>query len=391
MNLRSCVFAVWASCFAWTANAQDVRFDAELWLDRFVDTRAGAPKVQRRFKFGAEGTIVLSEMRLTFDADILSSPDRSDDLFLNAAAALSGGDAVSWSIGLLRDEWGKTEQLLTNALVAPNLTFGATTRSDPIAQPGIRLATTTAQDVQIELVAHLGLRTGPLPQADDRGGFGVYITEIRTEEDMGSGALAARLSGSGAALDWSTYLFHGLSRSPTFVAVSPNNVDAVYDEVTQFGFDLEAAPGDWRLFAEGAYRWNGRDVSGARIDHALATIGIEYQYFSAFGGAADVIFGGELRHDSRGELADLPFASGAGLGLSITQSQFLGWEADYLFLFDRYSDATGHELRIVKPLADDPRIEIELGALTFSDGGTPGVVSVFKQDRQFSIGLRSTF
>jgi len=291
----------------------------------------------------------------------------------------------------LRDEWGKSDQLLTNVLVAPNLTFGATRRSDPIAQPGIRLATTAARDVQVELVAHLGRRAGPLPQADDRGGFGVDITEVRTEDETGSGALAARLSGSGAALDWSGYLFHGLSRSPTFVVISESSINATYDEVTQVGFDLEVGPADWRLFTEGAYRWHGRDVSGAQVDHAIATIGVEYQYFSAFGGAADVIFGGELRHDGRNAMADLPFASGVALGLSIVQSQFLGWEADYLFLFDRHSDATGHELRIVKPLVDDPLIEIAIGALTFNDGGTPGVASVFKQDRQLNIGFRSTF
>lgn len=389
--MRACCALVVAGTLATPAMAQDLRVEGTFWADSFPQARGAAAETQQRVILNAEGDTQIGDVTLRFDVTGFASSDRSAETFIDPVIDLSLSQVDGLSFGMQRIGWALTDTPLADPLVAPNLMFGVGGDLDGVAQPGMRYAFDLSRTTRMEIVAQFDLRTSPLPQAADRNGFGLDVVEQQADGDLGQGALALRLSGSGAALDWSGYVFHGVSRMPTLVPTAPTQITAFHDEVTQIGVSLDAAPGDWRVYGEAAYRWDGRDVTGARVDHGLATLGAEYQYFAALGGTADVILGAELRWDGRGSRADLPFSNGAALGVTFVQSAFLGLEAEYLVLYDSETDALGHDLRVTKPILETPFLALELRGLAFDDAGEPGVVTVFEDDSRYSLGLRMAF
>lgn len=368
------------------AVANDLTFDGTLSFDRFPDARADVEDRGARLQLGVEGFADLGDVRLSFDIDGYRANYLSEG-FVDGVLALSGGEAFRWKAGLLREEWGQPDGTRLNMLVSPNLAFGALSDLDPVAQPGAMLSFDLTDQIVLDIFALAGLRTGPLPEFDERGSFGLPLERDIRAGDLDEGAAALRLSGTSTALDWSVHLFRGLARTPTFVLASPTGIDVVHDDITQVGYELEAAPGDWRVWSEGFWRQDGRDVTGAEVDFGHMTLGAEYQYFAAFNGAVDILVGAELRRDTRGERADQPFQNGVVAGLTVMQNRFQGWEFEYAYLYDTQSEGEGHVLGVTKQLSETPAVDFELNWTTLN-AGTPGtVLDAFERDERITTSI----
>ena len=364
-------------------SAAELTFDGTLSYDHFQDGRPGVEDGGFRLQLGAEGFVSLGQTRLTFDVDGYKA-EYLDKHFVDAVLALSGVGPFRWQFGLMREEWGQPHATRLGMLVSTNLVFGPSPDIDPVAQPGAMLSFDLSDTVLLDVTALTGLRTSPLLAFDQRGRFGLPLGREIEDGDLGEGAFALRLSGTSTALDWSVHVFKGLSRTPTFVQRGPTEIDAAHDEITQIGFELEAAPGDWRIWSEGFWRIDGLNRLGATVDFGHMTLGAEYQFFAAFGGAADIILGAELRRDTRGEKVDQPFQNGIAAGLNILQNSFQGWELDYAYLYDFDSEGDGHSLRVSKQISESPALEWEI-VWTKLNAGEPGtVLDAFEQDSRIS-------
>lgn len=366
--------------------ANGVTFTGALAFDQFTDDRPNVASSGTRLQIGAEGFADLESSRLSFDIDVYNA-DYLDEGFVDAALILSDENPFRWAVGLLREEWGQPDATRLNMLVSPNLTFGAVTVLDPVAQPGARLSFDLPDRTVLDVVVLSSIRTSPFPQFNERGGFGLPSTRVIEEGNLNKGAAALRLSGASSALDWGLHVFHGLSRAPTFVLSSPTTIDLVHSTYSQLGFELEAAPQDWRVWSEGFWRQNGLNVFGQKVDFGHISLGAEYQYFAAFDGALDVIAGLELRRDTRGLRVDQPFQNGAAFGLTIIQNEFQGWQLDYSYLYDNGNKGQGYILGITKQLSETPAAEFNLSFSRFNAGQLGTVLDAFERDTRISASI----
>lgn len=368
-------------------SADKFTFDGNLSYDRFQDGRPGVEDGGVRVQLGAEGFVSLGQTRLTFDVEGYKA-EYLDEGFVDGVLALSGDVPFRWQFGLMREEWGQPDATRLGMLVSPNLVFGPSPDIDPVAQPGAMLSFDLSDTVVLDVTALTGLRTSPLLAFDQRGGFGLPLEREIEDGDLGEGALALRLSGTSTALDWSVHAFRGLSRTPTFVQRGPTEIDAVHDEITQIGFELEAAPGDWRIWSEGFWRIDGRNRFGETVDFGHMSLGAEYQFFAALGGAADILLGAELRRDTRGEKVDQPFQNGIAIGLKVLQNSFQGWELDYAYLYDFDSEGDGHSLSVSKQISESPALDWEISWIRLSAGEPGTVLDAFEQDSRISTSIK---
>lgn len=372
------------------AAAQDLQVSGTLTYLTYGEARGPAPSSEVTGRFGLAGSWDIgSSVALDLDLDAYVASERGDG-FIDPALSLRGTGGIDWEAGLLRDEWGQPDGTRLDMLVSPNLSFGLAADLDSVSQPGLRVGLPIGE-ARLDLYALTGLRTSPLPEAFDRNSFGLPATRDIVEGELGRGALAARLSGSTVALDWGVHAYIGMARTPTFVVTGDPAVIAYHDQIRQVGYDLEAAPGDWRLWSEGFWRTGARDATGGFVDYGHVTLGAEYQVFAAFGGAYDIILGAEYRHDTRGALADQPFQNGIAGGVTILQNAFNGWEAEYLFAYDTETEGHGHMVIVTKPLSETPFIELDVSWSSVRAGDPGTVLDVLETDTAISTALNFRF
>lgn len=293
--------------------------------------------------------------------------------------------------GLLREQWGITRQSRLNVLTDANRILGLTSDPEPISQPGASLTFPVGDTGRLQVVALAGHRASPIPDPTDRLSFGVNSAVRRNGGSLGNGALAARLSGNAAGIDWAVHVFHGLSRRPTYVFGAGPTVTAVYDEITQAGFALETTIGAWRLWGEGFWRQDGRDALGGRTDYGHVAAAAEYQYFAAFDGKLDLIAELRVTQDTRGALADQPFQNGISAGLRGITTSALPWSAEVVYLRDRRSGGSGVQFNLEKQLSESPYFKGGLYFEKFQAGKTVDVLGVLQDDFNVSLAVNWEF
>ncbi|NMP30601.1 hypothetical protein HII17_03415 [Thalassotalea sp. M1531] len=172
--------------------------------------------------------------------------------------------------------------------------------------------------------------------------------ESSAEENHLDGAI--RWSHSVDVFDVGAYWFHGTNREPILTPVysqsntnQPIVLQQYYNQMDQFGVDIQATIDDWLWKFESIYRTTEQD------DFWATQAGFEYTYVGVFESAADLGLLVEYGWDSRGEGDDnTPAASvqndiyfGARLAFNDMQSSelLMGMSADldhnaYSFIFE---------------------------------------------------------
>jgi hypothetical protein len=310
----------------------------------------------------------------------------------NGRRALVDGEAkVAWrgargalAAGLLRERWGRFTDSSLDPLGPANTPFSLVDPELGLSQPTIR-ATAFFDRLSLDVYALIGARPQPLPESDGRFGFGVATSDVVRRGGMGDQALAVRVSGTEPGVDWAAHLFGGLNRRPTFVPrFTPDArlaaVDAVYTEILQVGGELETTRADWRFLAEGFGRRGALDVTGRERTYGYVAAAAEYQRFGTFDGAYNLIPRFEFMADTRGDRADIPFASAVRAGMRIATTQLRPVQVDMAYSYDWAFRGHGVTGAVEKALAESSTVNLGLRIRAFSAGLKPSVLDVWEDD-----------
>jgi hypothetical protein len=332
---------------------------------------------------------------VAYDRSLFKNLDFNADLIVygsNLRRAVIDGDAtVTWrgadvavSAGLLRERWERFTDSPLDPLGPANTPFSLVHPELRLSQPTIK-ATLFFEGVSVDAYALAGWRRQPLPESDQRFGFGVETRDVADRGSLGDQAIAVRVSGTELALDWSVHVYGGLNRRPTFVPrFTPDarlgSVDAVYTDVLQFGGELETTRADWRFFAEGFGRRGAIDVTGQDRTYGYVAAAAEYQRLGAFGGHYNFIPRFEFMADTRGDRADIPFASAARAGLRLAQTGRLPLQLETGYSFDWVFRGHGVMASLEKALAESPTLNVGFRFTAFRAGSKPGVLDIWEDD-----------
>jgi hypothetical protein len=332
---------------------------------------------------------------LDVDRSLLTNVDFSGDLLVYASnrrgALLDGEAMVEWrgakgalAAGLLRERWGRVTDSPLDPLGPANTPFSLVDPELRLSQPTIR-ATAFVGGLSVDVYALAGGRRQPLPESDGRLGFGVATRDVVRRGGMADQAIAVRVSATQPQFDWAAHVFGGLNRRPTFVPqftldARLASVDAVYTQVLQIGGEVETTRADWRLLAEGFGRRGAIDVTGRERSYGYVAGAAEYQRFGAFGGRYNLIPRVDVMVDTRGDRADIPFASAARAGMRIASTDLHPVQVDMAYAYDWALRGHGVIASVEKALAESPTLNLGFRVTAFSAGPTPGVLDIWEDD-----------
>lgn len=118
---------------------------------------------------------------------------------------------------------------------------------------------------------------------------------------------ASRYSQSFGAFDVGLSVFNGTSREPFLMPGADLSGAPVlvqhYDQIRQFGLDVQLTVGSYLLKIEAIQRAGSRNLLGREEDYVASVFGGEYTFYSVFGSAVDVSLLGEWNYDGRGRNA----------------------------------------------------------------------------------------
>ena len=330
-----------------------------------------------------------------YERSLLKNVDFSGDVVVygsNGRRALVDGEAkVAWrgekaalAGGLLRERWGRFTDSPLDPLGPANTPFSLVHPENRFSQPAIR-ATAFRDRFSVDVYGLIGHRAQPLPDRDGRFGFGVETHDVLDSGRLGTQALAVRISGTEPALDWAAHVFGGLSRRPTFVPrFTPDArlvaIDAVYTDILQVGGEAETTRADWRLFAEGFGRRGALDVTGQDRTYGYVAAAAEYQRLGAFGGAYNLIPRFEFMADTRGDRADIPFASAVRAGMRIATTGLLPVQVETAYFYDWAFRGHGVLGAVEKALAESPTVNVGFRFTAVSAGAERSILDVWKDD-----------
>jgi hypothetical protein len=308
------------------------------------------------------------------------------------AALFWRGSSMELAAGLLREQWGRFTNSSLDAIGPSNTAFSLVDPLRRLSQPTVR-ATAFFDGLSLDVYALAGRRAQPVPESDGRFGFGVASRDVSPRGAMGDHALAARLSANKLAVDWSAHVFAGRSRRPTFVPrfsaiAALEGVDAVYSQIVQAGGEFETTRADWRFVGEGLVRRGGIDVVGRRRTYGEFSAAAEYQRLGAFGGSYNLIPRVEVIADTRGDAADIPFASSVRAGMRVATTARLPLQLDVAYSRDWAFRGHGLMTSAEKTLSEAPTMNVGFRLTTFSGSRTPSVLDVWKDDLEFYTYLR---
>jgi hypothetical protein len=317
------------------------------------------------------------------------------DLFVygsNRRRALVDGEArIAWrgakagvAAGLLRERWGRFPDSALDPLGPANTPFSLVHPERRLSQPTVR-ATAHVDRVSVDVYGLFGGRRQSLPESDGRFGFGTTLRDVVQKGALADQALAVRVSGTEPAVDWSAHVFGGLSRRPTFVPRFTSEgqlagVDALYSQILQVGGEVETTRADWRFFAEGFSRRGAHDVSGQQRSYGSIAAAAEYQRLGAFGGAYNLIPRFDVMADTRGDRADIPFASAVRTGIRIAATGLRPVQVDMAYSYDWAFRGHGALGAVEKTLAESPTVNIGFRFTRFAAGNKPSVLDIWEDD-----------
>lgn len=311
---------------------------------------------------------------------------------------LDGSASLAWRTshleiagGLLRERWGRFTNSDFDPLGPSNTVFSLVTPELRLSQPSLR-ATTSIKGLTVDVYGLAGGRLQPLPEKEDRFGFAVPTRNVVERGGMGDGAIAVRVSATQRGVDWSSHVFAGRSRRPTFVPrFLPSGqlagVDAVYTEIHQAGGELDTTAGDWRVLGEGFIKDGALNVRGEEKTYGHAAAAVEYQRF-AFGSRYDVIPRLEFTADTRGDQAGLPFGSSVRIGARFATKQQLPLQIEAAYSHDWAFRAHGVIASAEKALAEAPALRLGFRVTRFSQGAKPSVLGIWSRDFDLYTYLR---
>ena len=154
-------------------------------------------------------------------------------------------------------------------------------------------------------------RTRTFPGRLGRLRFPLVVDTENASYESGAGRwhpdLAARYSHSLGPFDIGMSVFDGTSRDPFLLPGRDRSGEPAlvphYEQIRQFGLDVQMTVGSWLFKLEAIQRSGARNLLGREENYAASVFGGEYTFHSVLGSSADLSLLGEWNYDSRGRYA----------------------------------------------------------------------------------------
>lgn len=118
---------------------------------------------------------------------------------------------------------------------------------------------------------------------------------------------AARYTQSFGVVDVGLSVFNGTNREPFLMPGAGRSGAPIlvqhYDQIRQFGLDVQITVGSWLFKLEAIQRAGARNLLGREEDYVASVFGGEYTFYSVFDSAVDLSLLGEWNYDGRGRNA----------------------------------------------------------------------------------------
>jgi hypothetical protein len=208
------------------------------------------------------------------------------------------GDSWDLNIGVNKIFWGVTESRHLVDVINQTDLVEDIDQEDKLGQPMINL--NLQRDYgRFELFVLPWFRERTFPGADGRFRSPLPVDTENPVFESSAGNdhvdLAFRYSHFFGDLDVGAYLFDGTSREPSYVlAPEGDRLFPVYDQMKQFGVDLQLTRDAWLWKLESIYRDSNKDSFAAVVG------GIEYTFYGVTESVADVGVLLEYLFDDRG-------------------------------------------------------------------------------------------
>jgi len=239
-------------------------------------------------------------------------------------------DDWSFTIGADTVFWGKTEAVHLVDII--NQTDGVENLDgeDKLGQPMLRVSY-LADFGEISAFYLPYFREQTFPGVDGRQRFNPPVSRTAlydTGAEEWTPSFALRYDGVFGDVDLGLSAFHGLTRDPAF-AIIGGTVFPFYEEITQFGVDVQYTSGETLWKGEGIYRLGQRNAVFQEEDFVALTGGLEHTLYGIYESNADLGLIAEYAWDSRGDAALTNFQNDLILGARLA----LNDEADTSVLF----------------------------------------------------------
>jgi len=227
-------------------------------------------------------------------------------------------DDWEFKAGIDKVFWGVTEFNHLVDVVNQSDIVDSFNGEEKLGQPMIVLSKVT--DIGIfDAYILPGFREQTAPGVDGRFRTGLVIdtdnATYESDEEEQHIDVALRWSHSVDVYDFGLYAFEGTDRSPTYTKVTVDGVDRLqpnYQQMTQFGFDLQATIDSWLLKFESIAK------STEEEDYAATQAGFEYTFYGIADSVADLGVLVEYGWDERDEKATAVAQNDVYIGGRIT-------------------------------------------------------------------------
>lgn len=298
------------------------------------------------------------------------------------------GDNWELRSGIRKVFWGVTEFQHLVDVINQNDAVEDIDGEDKLGQPMINLSLVNTWGI-VDLYVLPGFRERTYPGNNGRLRTELPVDTDQAEYEAGNDALhtdlAVRWSHSIGDFDIGTYFFRGTNRDPILkmgMKGSEMVLIPYYEQMKQFGFDLQATLDSWLWKAEAIWRDTDSDTYWA------AQVGFEYTFYGVKESNADLGVLLEYGWDQRGKNATVIFQNDISIGARLALNDIASTELLAGVIYDLDYESTSFQVEASRRLGDKWKISLDGRFFSADDADQ---MSSMNRDDHIQIGLERYF
>lgn len=297
----------------------------------------------------------------------------------------------NWELrsGIRKVFWGVTEFQHLVDVINQSDNIEDIDGEDKQGQPMINLSLVKTWGI-VDLYLLPGFREQTFPGKKGRLRSGLVVDTDQAQFEAGNEArhtdLAARWSHSIGDFDLGAHWFRGTNRDP-ILQIGMNGSEMVlvpyYEQINQFGFDLQATIESWLWKAETIWRDSDSDTYWA------AQTGFEYTFYGIQESTADMGVLLEYGWDQRGKKATAIFQNDISVGARLALNDTASTELLAGMIYDVDYGSTSFQVETSRRLGDQWKVTLD--GRFFSVDDNADMMSSMKRDDHIQIGIERYF
>lgn len=307
---------------------------------------------------------------------------------------LHAGDDWELTVGIGKVFWGVTESIHLVDIINQSDTVENLDGEDKLGQPMINLQLIRDWGILSAFVLP-GFRERTYPGAEGRPRFAIPIdTDNAVYQDAaGERHVDFALRYAHSVGDWDIGLswFNGTSREPRFVVNGvvvngiPVSIAPLYEQITQFGLDLQLVSGSWLWKLEAINR------IGQGKTFVATAIGFEYTFVGVLESDMDIGMIVEYLYDGRDDnvttspFTASPFQNDLVIGARLTLNDVQSSEILASVVEDLDGQGRSYNIEASRRMGDSFKLSLEARGVSAAEPGT--TLASFNRDNRVSLEL----